>query len=58
MAKKEASAKPMTKSEIVSGIAESTGLAKKQVAGVLDAMAGQIKKSLGGRGPARTPYQA
>jgi nucleoid DNA-binding protein len=51
MAKKDASARPMTKSEIVAGIAESTGLAKKQVAAVLDAMAGQIKKSLGGRGP-------
>jgi len=51
MAKKEGSAKPMTKGEIVSGIAESTGLAKKQVVAVMDAMAGQIKKSLGGRGP-------
>jgi nucleoid DNA-binding protein len=51
MAKKDASAKPMTKSEIVAGIAESTGLAKKQVSAVLDAMAGQIKKSLGSRGP-------
>ncbi len=51
MAKKDASARPMTKSEIVAGIAESTGLAKKQVAAVLDAMAGQIKKSLGSRGP-------
>jgi len=51
MATKEALAKPMTKSEIVSGIAESTGLTKKQVAAVFDAMAAQIKKSLGGRGP-------
>ena len=51
MAKKDASARPMTKSEIVAGIAESTGLAKKQVAAVLDAMAGQIKKSLGRNGP-------
>ena len=51
MAKKDASARPMTKSEIVAGIAEGTGLAKKQVSAVLDAMAGQIKKSLGSKGP-------
>jgi len=55
MAKKtvaqKAPAKPMTKSEIVSGIAEATGLSKKDVTGVFEAMAGQIKKSLGRRGP-------
>ncbi|MBP8303984.1 MAG: HU family DNA-binding protein [Phycisphaerae bacterium] len=51
MAKKDASARPMTKGEIMSEIAESTGLAKKQVVAVFDAMAGQIKKSLKGRGP-------
>jgi nucleoid DNA-binding protein len=44
-------AKPMTKSEIVAGIAESVGLAKKQVSSVFEAMAGQIKKSLGKSGP-------
>jgi nucleoid DNA-binding protein len=43
--------KPMTKSEIVAGIAETTGLAKKQVSAVLEAMAGQIAKSLGRNGP-------
>jgi len=41
----------MTKSEIVSGIADATGLTKKQVSSVFEAMAGQIKKSLGSRGP-------
>ena len=54
MAKKkaaQAAAKPMTKSEIVSGIADETGLTKKQVSSVFEAMAGQIKKSLGRRGP-------
>lgn len=51
MAKKDASARPMTKGEIMSEIAESTGLAKKQVVAVFDAMAAQIKKSLKGRGP-------
>ena len=44
-------AKPMSKSEIVSGIADATGLTKKQVSSVFEAMAGQIKKSLGRRGP-------
>jgi len=43
--------KAMSKSEIVSGIADATGLTKKQVSSVLEAMAGQIKKSLGSRGP-------
>jgi nucleoid DNA-binding protein len=55
MAKKttaaKATAKPMTKSEIVSGIAEETELTKKQVNAVFEAMSGQIKKSLGRRGP-------
>jgi nucleoid DNA-binding protein len=54
MAKKTAvktSAKAMSKSEIVSGIADATGLTKKQVSSVLEAMAGQIKKSLGRSGP-------
>lgn len=52
MAKKaEAAAKAMTKSEIVSGISESTGVSKKDVNAVFDAMAAQMKKSLAGRGP-------
>lgn len=51
MAEKKASAKPMSKSEIVAGIAETTGLTKKQVNSVFEAMTGQIKKSLGSRGP-------
>ena len=42
--------KPMTKSEILSSIAESTDLTKKQVAGVFDALTGLIKKSLGSGG--------
>jgi nucleoid DNA-binding protein len=44
-------AKPMTKSEILSGIADSTGLAKKQVSSVFEAMAGQIQKGLSRNGP-------
>ncbi len=41
------SAKPMTKSEIVSGIANATGLTKNDVNSVFEAMAAQIKMSLG-----------
>ena len=41
----------MTKSEIVSGIADATGLTKKDVNSVFEAMAAQIKKSLGRNGP-------
>ena len=40
----------MTKSEIVSGIAEKTGLAKKDVSAVFEVMSTQIKKSLGKSG--------
>ena len=47
---KKAPIKPMTKSEIVSGIADATGLTKKDVGSVFEAMADQIKKSLGKKG--------
>jgi len=43
-------AKPMTKSEVVSGIANATGLTKNDVNSVFEAMAAQIKKSLGRSG--------
>ena len=42
--------KPMTKSEILSSISETTELTKKDVAGVFDALAALIKKSLGKAG--------
>ncbi len=45
------SAKSMSKSEIVSGISEATGLSRKQVNSVFEAMTGQIQKSLGRNGP-------
>ena len=51
MANMKTLAKPMTKSEIVSGIASATGLTKKDVNSVFEAMASQIKKSLGRSGP-------
>ena len=50
MANKKAAVKPMTKSEIVSGIADATGLTKKDVGSVFEAMSAQIKKSLGRSG--------
>ena len=39
--------KPPTKTEIFNGIAEQTGLNKKDVANVFDALAGMISKELG-----------
>jgi nucleoid DNA-binding protein len=44
-------AKPPSKTEVFTNIAESTGLSKRDVNAVFDALADQIKKSLGGRGP-------
>jgi nucleoid DNA-binding protein len=50
-ATEKAPTKPMSKSEIVSGIADATGLTKKQVSSVFEVMTGQIQKSLGRNGP-------
>jgi nucleoid DNA-binding protein len=47
----KSSAKVMNKSEVVSGIADVTGLTKNQVSSVFEALTGQIKKSLGRSGP-------
>ena len=50
-ANKAATAKKApTKSEIYRHIAEETGLTRKDVAAVFDAMSGLIQKNLGGRG--------
>ena len=46
----KAAKKPPTKTEILTNIAESTGLTKKDVAAVFDALAAEIKKNLGSRG--------
>ena len=51
MATATATKKPPTKTEILTDIASDTGLTKKDVAAVFDALAVQIKKSLGRRGP-------
>lgn len=50
MAKKKATGKAPTKSEIMNNIAETTGLSKKDVAAVFDSMADQIGKSIAKRG--------
>ncbi len=47
---KAEAAKAMTKSEILAGIAESTGLSKKDVGAVFDAMSEQISKAVSKRG--------
>jgi len=48
---KAAVKKAPTKSEIFNNIVESTGLTKKQVTAVFDALGTQIETSLGKRGP-------
>jgi nucleoid DNA-binding protein len=45
------SAKPATKSEILSAIAQATELSRKQVASVLDGLACQIASAVGKKGP-------
>ena len=42
--------KPPTKSEILAGIAETTGLSRKQVVSVMDALSEQIKMALSKKG--------
>ena len=48
---KTATKKAPTKTEVFSGIAESTGLSKKEVANVFGALEDQIRKAVGKRGP-------
>ena len=48
---KAAAKKAPTKTEIFNNIAESTGLKKKDVAAVFDALSDEIAKSVGKRGP-------
>jgi nucleoid DNA-binding protein len=45
------SAKAATKSEILTNIAKATGLSRKQVASVCDALSSQIKAAVGKKGP-------
>lgn len=46
-----ASTKPLSKSEVLNSLAESTGLARKEVASVLDALSALIGKNVGKKGP-------
>ena len=50
MAKAAAPKKPLTKTELLANIAAATDVPKKQVAAVLEALANEIKKSLGAKG--------
>jgi len=49
-AEKTATVKPLTKNEIIANLAEATGLAKKDVVAVFDALIEEIKKSFGKKG--------
>ena len=51
MAKKAPSPKAAGKSEVYGNIAEATGLSKKQVASVFDALTAEVGKALGKKGP-------
>ncbi len=51
MAKTKGNTKPLTKTEIRTQISEITGLTKKDVASVFDALTEVVSKSLGKRGP-------
>jgi nucleoid DNA-binding protein len=46
-----AAAKPASKSEVITRIAESTDLSRKQVKSVFDALADEIKSAVGRKGP-------
>jgi nucleoid DNA-binding protein len=48
---KVAATKPPTKTEVLTNIAETTGLTKKQVQAVFDAMTDEINKAVGKKGP-------
>ncbi len=43
--------KAPTKGQVLGGIAEKTGLTRKQVAGVFEALTDQVVKNLGKKGP-------
>jgi nucleoid DNA-binding protein len=45
------SKKAPSKSEILASVSESTGVAKKDVAAVLEAIGNEIKKAMGNKGP-------
>jgi nucleoid DNA-binding protein len=50
MTKTTTNIKPLTKTELLANIATATELPKKQVAAVLEALGGEIQKSLSSKG--------
>jgi nucleoid DNA-binding protein len=46
MAKKKAAAKPPTKTELYANLAEATGLPKKDVAALMDALGAEVQKAV------------
>lgn len=50
----KATTKPPSKTEVFASIAEQTGLSKRDVSNVFDALNEQIKRALSGRGGAKT----
>ena len=48
---KTATKKPPTKTEVFANIADATGLTKKDVSAVFDALNDEIARALGSRGP-------
>jgi nucleoid DNA-binding protein len=50
MAKKPSGAKAPSKSEVLNNIAETTGMSRKDVGSVLDALSTEIQKSIGKKG--------
>jgi nucleoid DNA-binding protein len=48
---KQAAAKAMTKTEVLNAVAEKTGLSKKEVGSVLEALAGVVVSQLSKKGP-------
>jgi nucleoid DNA-binding protein len=50
MAKAAAVKKPLTKTQVMAAIAEATGISKKDVAAVFEALGEEIGKAMGARG--------
>ena len=51
MARATAVKQPMTKAQLLSAIAEETGLTRNQVTGVMESLGGQIQRHIKKRGP-------
>ncbi len=51
MVKKAAGVKPLTKSQVLNSLTETSGIPKKDVQAVLDALTGLISEAVGKKGP-------